>query len=190
MTKQSKGRMIGYARVSTTDQHLDMQLTALEKAGCEGIFHDFGMSGKSFQRKGLKQALKALCDGDTFVVHKLDRLGRDTLELLLLLKQLEERNIKLQSLTQNLDTSTAGGKLTFTVFAALAEHESAINGERTKGGMAARRAVGVRLGRPAKLSDANVATARSMRKDNCLSMSAIARAFEVSPNTIKRALSE
>ncbi len=190
MTEESASRKLGYARVSTTDQHLDMQLTALAKAGCEEVFHDFGMSGKTFQRKGLKQALKVLCDGDTLVVHKLDRLGRDTLELLLLLKKFEERNIQLHSLTQNLDITTAGGKLTFTIFAALAEHESAICGERTKGGMAARRAVGVRFGRPPKLSDANIATARSMRQDNCLSMSAIARAFEVSPNTIKRALGE
>jgi len=190
MDEQKQGRKIGYARVSTPQQHLDMQLTALTNAGCEQVFHDHGISGKLFPRKGLTKALKTLNDGDTLVIHKLDRLGRDTLELLKLQHTLSKRKIHLHSLTQSLDISTASGKLTFTIFAALAEHESMINGERTKGGMAARKAVGVRLGRPKKLTSDNIATARKMQKDHGLSMAALARFFDVSHNTIKRALDE
>ncbi|MCZ6804833.1 MAG: recombinase family protein [Proteobacteria bacterium] len=123
MNGKQQSRKIGYARVSTKDQHLDMQLIALEKAGCDKIYRDHGISGKVFPRKGLDKALKALDEGDILVVHKLDRLGRDTLELLKLLKQLEERKVRLHSLTQSIDISTASGKLTLTIFAALAEHE-------------------------------------------------------------------
>jgi DNA invertase Pin-like site-specific DNA recombinase len=190
MTDKKQGRKIGYARVSTPEQHLDMQLIALEKAGCERVFHDHGISGKRFPRKGLTKTLNALSAGDVLVIHKLDRLGRDTLELLKLQHALTKRQIQLESLTQSLDISTASGKLTFTIFAALAEHESMINGERTKGGMAARKAVGIRLGRPQKLTSDNIATARKMQKDHGLSMAALARFFEVSHNTIKRALSD
>ncbi len=190
MTDKKQGRKIGYARVSTPEQHLDMQLIALEKAGCERVFHDHGISGKRFPRKGLTKTLNALSAGDVLVIHKLDRLGRDTLELLKLQRALEERQVQLHSLTQSLDISTASGKLTFSIFAALAEHESTINGERTKGGMAARKAIGIRLGRPKKLTTDNVATARQMQQEHGLSMAAIARFFDVSHNTIKRALDE
>ncbi len=188
MNGKQQSRKIGYARVSTKDQHLDMQLIALKNAGCDKIFHDHGISGKIFPRKGLDKALNALGKGDTLIIHKLDRLGRNTLELLKLINQLDERHVYLQSLTQSIDISTASGKLTLTIFAALAEHESTINGERTKGGMAARKAIGKRFGRRQKLNHDNVATARSMRQENGKSFAAIARFFEVSPNTIKRAL--
>lgn len=188
MNEQQQARKIGYARVSTKDQRLDMQLIALEKAGCDIIFHDHGISGKVFPRKELSKALRALCEGDTLIVHKLDRLGRDTLELLKLIKRFDERQVRLQSLTQSIDISTASGKFAFTIFSALAEHESAMNGERTKGGMAARKASGHRFGRHRKLNDEDINRARDMRKIHDLSYAEIARFFEVSPNTIRRAL--
>lgn len=183
-----QGRLIGYARVSTQEQNLDMQLIALKKAGCAVIFSDKGISGKVFVRKGLKEALSILSKGDTLVVYKLDRLGRNTFELLKLQRKLEHKQVHLRSLTQNIDLSNASGKLTFTIFAALSEHESNINGERTKGGMAARKADGVRLGRPNKLTHDDISTIQKMINNKNLSLAAIARSFKVSPKTIKRAI--
>jgi DNA invertase Pin-like site-specific DNA recombinase len=183
-----QGRLIGYARVSTQEQNLDMQLIALKKAGCAVIFSDKGISGKVFVRKGLKEALSVLSKGDTLVIYKLDRLGRNTFELLKLQRKLEHKQVDLRSLTQNIDLSNASGKLTFTIFAALSEHESNINGERTKGGMAVRKADGVRLGRPNKLTPDDVATIQEMIDGEGLSVAAIARSFKVSPKTVKRAI--
>jgi DNA invertase Pin-like site-specific DNA recombinase len=183
-----QGRLIGYARVSTQEQNLDMQLIALKNVGCEIIFSDKGISGKVFVRKGLKEALSVLNKGDTLVVYKLDRLGRNTFELLKLQRKLEHKQVHLRSLTQNIDLSNASGKLTFTIFAALSEHESNINGERTKGGMAVKKADGVRLGRPNKLTPNDVAAIQKMIDSKDLSLAAIARSFKVSPKTIKRAI--
>lgn len=183
-----QGRLIGYARVSTQEQNLDMQLVALKKAGCEVVFSDKGISGKVFVRQGLKEALSVLNKGDTLVIYKLDRLGRNTFELLKLQRKLEHKQVHLRSLTQNIDLSNASGKLTFTIFAALSEHESNINGERTKGGMAVKKADGVRLGRPNKLTPDDIATIQKMIGNKDLSLAAIARSFKVSPKTIKRAI--
>ena len=183
-----QGRLIGYARVSTQEQNLDMQLIALKKAGCSVIFSDKGISGKVFTRKGLKEALNVLNKGDTLVIYKLDRLGRNTFELLKLQRKLEHKQVHLRSLTQNIDLSNASGKLTFTIFAALSEHESNINGERTKGGMAVKKADGVRLGRPNKLTPDDIVTIQKMIGSKNLSLAAIARSFKVSPKTIKRAI--
>jgi len=183
-----QGRLVGYARVSTQEQNLDMQLIALKKAGCAVIFSDKGISGKVFVRQGLKEALSVLNKGDTLVIYKLDRLGRNTFELLKLQRKLEHKQVHLRSLTQNIDLSNASGKLTFTIFAALSEHESNINGERTKGGMAVKKADGVRLGRPNKLTPDDIATIQKMIGNKDLSLAAIARSFKVSPKTIKRAI--
>lgn len=187
MDKPSHTRKLGYARVSTRDQNLDMQLCALKNVGCEQIFTDQS-TGKLFNRKGLKLLLKNLRTGDCVVVYKLDRLGRNTLELLKLEDKLTKSGVVLKSLTQNLDTSTPSGKLTFTIFAALSEHESQINGERTKGGMAARRASGVKLGRPPKLTPAKIAKIQELYQTNTYSPKAIAGLYSVSTTTIYRAL--
>jgi DNA invertase Pin-like site-specific DNA recombinase len=182
------GRKIGYARVSKKNQNIEMQLVALQNAGCEKIYTDVGISGRIFPRKGLSAALKALQIGNELVIHRLDRLGRNTLELLKLEQKLTARQIRLNSLMQPVDLSTASGKLSFIIFAAMAEHESNINGERTKGGLAVQRANGVRLGRPNKLNAEDIAIVQKMHIAESLPLSVIARTFDVSPNTIKRVL--
>lgn len=186
--QEKTGRKIGYARVSTKKQSLEMQLIALKDAGCNKVYTDHGVSGRIFPRKGLSAALRALQAGDVLVIHRLDRLGRIALELLKLEHALNQRQIKLQFLMQPIDLSTASGKLSFTIFAATAEHESTINGERTKGGLAVKKANGVRLGRPPSLNAQDIAIVQKMHIAQSLSLSVIARTFDVSPNTIKRVL--
>ncbi len=186
--QEQTGRKLGYARVSTKKQSLDVQLIALKDAGCEKIYSDHGVSGRIFPRKGLSAVLRALRSGDTLVVHRLDRLGRITLELLKIEDALRQRGIRMHFIMQPIDLTTASGKLSFTIFAATAEHESTINGERTKGGLAVKRANGVRLGRRKALNDDQIIVAKRMFEDEQMSFSAIGRTFEVSPNTVKRAL--
>ena len=135
---------IGYARVSTQDQNLDLQLDALKKADCEKVFTD-KVSGAKKQRPGLDQMIRELRKGDVIVVWKLDRLGRSLKHLVELVEQLMEMGVGLQSLNDPIDTTTAQGKLIFNIFASLAEFERNIISERTKAGLEAARARG-RLG--------------------------------------------
>ncbi|WP_393964363.1 recombinase family protein [Exiguobacterium sp. S22-S28] len=134
---------IGYARVSTSDQNLDLQLDELEKAGCTKIFQEKASSVK--KRPELEKYLDYLREGDTLVVWKLDRLGRTTKKLLELIDDLRDRGINLQILTLGVDTSTAAGRLFFTMMAGLAEMERELIRERTKAGLQAARSRG-RLG--------------------------------------------
>lgn len=143
---------IGYARVSTIDQNLDLQLDALDSAGCVYIYQDDGVSGKKAKRHGLDLALHKLEQGDTLVVWKLDRLGRSLQHLIEIMKELERRGIEFVSLSDAIDTSTPHGKLFFHIVGAFGEYESNLISERTKAGMAAARARGVKLGRPKKLT--------------------------------------
>src|SRR5919201_955449 len=138
---------IGYARVSTQDQTLDLQKDALTKAGCERLFSDTA-SGASTERKGLEQALGQLREGDTLVVWRLDRLGRSLPHLIETVTALEQRGIGFRSLTESIDTTTSGGKLIFHIFGALAEFERNLIRERTLAGLAAARARGRSGGRP------------------------------------------
>ncbi|MEM6414222.1 MAG: recombinase family protein [Pseudomonadota bacterium] len=140
--------LIGYARISTTDQNLDLQLDALKSVGCAHIYQDEGISGATAQRPGLNQALKDLSKGDVFIVWKLDRLGRSMRHLIELTSMFEENDIGFRSLSDAIDTSTPGGKLYFHLMGAFAEFERNLISERTKAGMAAARARGVTLGRP------------------------------------------
>lgn len=146
------GRQIGYARVSTPDQRLDLQRNALEAAGCLRIHEDQGLSGAKTVRPGLENALRALEPGDCLVVWKLDRLGRSLRDLTQTLQTLDERNIGFRSLQDAIDTTTAGGRLYFHILAALAEFERDLISERTKAGMAAAKARGVHVGRPVSVS--------------------------------------
>src|SRR5437868_15191816 len=139
--------LIGYARVSTTDQTLDLQKDALEKIGCSKIFTDTA-SGAKAERKGLEEALDYVREGDTLVVWRLDRLGRSLKHLIETITTLNNRNIGFKSITENIDTTTSGGKLIFHIFGALAEFERDIIRERTKAGLAAARARGRTGGRP------------------------------------------
>ena len=147
---------IGYARVSTTDQNLQLQLDALHGAGVafESTYTDKA-SGKSDSRPGLDSCLKALRKGDTLVVWKLDRLGRNLRHLINTVRELEERGVGFKVLTgqgANIDTATPAGKLTFGIFAALAEFERSLISERTKAGLKSARARGRRGGAKAKIS--------------------------------------
>ncbi len=155
---------IGYARVSTQDQRPELQLDALAGAGCEQVFQE-RQSGKDRDRPELETCLKVLRKGDTLVVWRLDRLGRSLKDLVEIVHALEDRGVGFQSLTESIDTTNAGGKLVFHVFAALAEFERNLIRERTVAGLAAARARGRRGGRKAKMSKADVRKAAAMLLD-------------------------
>lgn len=125
---------VGYARVSTADQYLRMQEDALKSAGCEEIYTDIA-SGTKSQRPGLDKALSFLCEGDTLVVWKLDRLGRSIQHLIQTVNILLDKKISFNSLQENIDTATSGGKLIFHIFSALAEFERDLIRERTEAGL-------------------------------------------------------
>lgn len=148
---------VGYARVSTTAQSLDMQIKALTDAGCERIFEE-KVSGVG-ERGELKAALQYLRDGDTLVVYKLDRLGRSMKDLLSIIEQLQAKNVALVSLRDNIDTSSTAGKLVMHIFAALSEFERDLIRERTGEGRVAAMKKGVRFGRPKQEQRSNKAIA-------------------------------
>ena len=142
---------IGYARVSTRDQKLDLQIDALKKAGCGKIFSDV-ISGAAKERPQLSAMLEQLREGDVVVVYKLDRLGRSLIHLVSLVSGFSEMKVNIQSLNDNIDTTTSQGKLIFNVFASLAEFERDLIRDRTRAGLEAARARGRRGGRPKGLS--------------------------------------
>jgi DNA invertase Pin-like site-specific DNA recombinase len=133
--------LIGYARVSTQDQTLDLQTDALTRAGCDKIFTDTA-SGAKFSRPGLAEAMSHLRSGDTLVVWRLDRLGRTLKHLIATITDLNEQGIGFKSLQESIDATTSGGKLIFHVFGALAEFEREVIRERTQAGLQAARARG------------------------------------------------
>ena len=146
---------VGYARVSTNDQNLHMQEDALKTMGCEEIYRDIA-SGVKTARPGLEDVLAYLREGDTLVVWKLDRLGRSLQHLIETVKSLSKRKIGFQSLQENIDTTTSGGKLIFHIFSALAEFERDLIKERTNAGLKAARARGRLGGRPPLLEEKQV----------------------------------
>lgn len=165
MGSSSKGGMlVGYARVSTEDQSLDLQRDALTQAGCERIFTDVA-SGARDDRTGLAEALAFLRASDTLAVWKLDRLGRSLKHLIETVTALQARQIGFKSLQESIDTTTSGGKLIFHVFGALAEFERDLIRERTQAGLRAARARGRQGGRPPTLDEKKLALARSLHKD-------------------------
>ncbi|KUY85262.1 DNA resolvase [Burkholderia cepacia] len=143
---------IGYARVSTEEQCLDLQLAALKAAGCDPIHADHGVSGSRFDRAGLREALQAAQPGDALVVWRLDRLGRSLSHLVEVVSDLGKQGIEFVSLTECIDTRSSTGMLMFHMIAALAEFERSLISERTRAGMAAARARGAKIGRPRKIS--------------------------------------
>lgn len=138
---------IGYARVSTDEQNLDLQIHALRKVGCNRIFTDYGLSGKGFDRPGLHEALSCVDRGITFIVWRLDRLGRSLPKLIQFVDELSHRGAHFQSLSENIDTTSSGGRLVFHIMGALAEFERALISERTRAGMEAARRRGRQMGR-------------------------------------------
>ena len=179
---------IGYARVSTDDQQLHLQLDALTTAGCTQIFHDEGISGAQVQRRGLDAALAALTPGDVLVVWRLDRLGRSMPHLVSLVHALGVQGVGFQSLTEAINTTTAGGKLVFHIMGALAEFERALIAERSQAGMQAARRRGQHLGRPRKLTQEQVAHAARMVRDGTETVSGMAVLYGVDRVTLHRAL--
>jgi len=177
---------IGYARVSTKDQSLDLQMDALKLAGCERIFSDHGISGVKTERPGLDQALYHLRDGDKLTVTSLDRLGRSMSHLIKTVTDFKEQNIEFHSLKENIDTSTATGKLIFHLFAMLAEFERDQFKERSQAGMTAARARGTVGGRKHKLNSAQVNQLLLMFADRHISLSEISRTFGIGKTTIYR----
>lgn len=179
---------IGYIRVSDNDQTEALQIDALQAAGCTIICGDHGVSGAVKDRKGLSDVLAELKGGDTLVVWKLDRLGRSTVQLLLLLEELRERGVDFQALTQGIDTTTSIGRMVYGQLAVFAEFEREQTSDRTKAGMAAAKRRGKHVGRPRKLSAEQVALAASQVEQKAHSIQTIAKAFEVDPVTLSRAL--
>lgn len=182
------GRRIGYARVSTEDQNLALQIDALESAGCERIFYDHGVSGVAVSRPALSEALAFLRPGDVLITWKLDRLGRSLAHLIEIITGLGERDIGFRCLSGVIDTTTAGGRFIFHVMGALAEFERALISERTKAGMAAAKARGAALGRPPKLSAEQASYAYREIMRGRAAIADLAGEFGVSPLTLARAL--
>lgn len=177
--------LVGYARVSTQDQNPALQLDALKAAGCEKLFVEKA-SGAQRDRPELLAALDYLRAGDSLVVWKLDRLARSLKQLIETVELLESRSIGLRSLTEAIDTTTAGGKLVFHVFGALAEFERSIIRERTRAGLDAARARGKKGGRPPALVAKDLAAAKAMLSDPEITMEEVAKRLKVAPSTLYR----
>jgi DNA invertase Pin-like site-specific DNA recombinase len=177
--------LIGYARVSTTDQTLALQQDALTKAGCERIFTDTA-SGALAERNGLEEALSHLRTGDTLVVWKLDRLGRSLKDLIARITQLQNQDIGFKSLTEQIDTTTSGGKLIFHIFGALAEFERDIIKERTQAGHASARAPGKKGGRRPTLKPKEIAVVRKLYEERQTPVEDICGMFGISRMTLWR----
>jgi len=179
------GQRIGYARVSTDDQNLDLQLDALHRAGItDDCLYSDTASGKDAERKELAACLKALREGDTLVVWRLDRLGRSLPDLVRIIGELEKKGVGFESLTEKIETSGAAGKLVFHVFAALAEFERTLIRERTRAGLVAARARGRSGGRRPKLTPQQVKEIKRLMSDPTIPVSQIAERYNVSRTTI------
>ena len=177
--------LVGYARVSTFEQTLDLQQDALRAAGCGQFFTDT-ISGGVSDRPGLHDALLYLRAGDTLVVWRLDRLGRSLKHLIETITALHERGIGFRSLTESIDTTTPGGKLIFHVFGALAEFERDLIRERTQAGLTAARARGRKGGRPASLSPKQQELLHQLYADKNNSIEDITKTLRISKSTLYR----
>lgn len=179
--------LVGYARVSTQDQNPDLQLDALKAAGCEEVFQE-RVSGTSRARPELDACLRTLRKGDTLVVWRLDRLGRSLKDLVEIVHGLEGREVAFQSLTESIDTSSAGGRLVFHLFGALAEFEHNLIVDRTKAGLAAARARGRKGGRRPKMTKNDTKKAAAMLQNPDITKTEVAEHFGVSRVTLNAAL--
>jgi DNA invertase Pin-like site-specific DNA recombinase len=178
--------LVGYARVSTDDQDLSLQRDALMAVGCERLFTDT-MSGAKAERPGLAEVLDFCRPGDTLVVWRLDRLGRSLTNLIELLNLLSEKGIGFRSLSEQIDTTTSGGKLIFHIFGALAEFERELIRERTRAGLAAARARGRQGGRPKKLdSERKIKMAQALYDAGTHSIDDICQTLGISRATLYR----
>jgi DNA invertase Pin-like site-specific DNA recombinase len=184
----TSGRRIGYARVSTADQKLRMQLDGLHSVNCDEVFSDHGVSGAKASRPGLDKMLSSLCKGDTVVVFKLDRLGRSVLHLADLLIRFEKQGIHFCSLSEGINTTTPGGKLVYHMFSAFAEFQRDIILENTIQGMRAAKKRGSAIGRPRALSVCDVLFANSMITQEAARPKDVAALLGVSRMTLDRSI--
>src|SRR3712207_2259638 len=181
--------LVGYARVSTQDQKPELQLDALRQAGCDKIFTEKA-SGAQRDRPELKAALGFMRQnaGDVLVVWRLDRLARSLKQLIETVEDLERRGIGFRSITEQIDTTSAGGRLVFHIFGAMAEFERSIIRERTRAGLDAAKARGRKGGRPPALSAKDIAAARALLRDPELTVEEVAARLKVAPSTLYRHL--
>jgi len=184
---ETRTMLIGYARVSTEEQDTALQRDALLAAGCERLFEETA-SGSRIDRLELQAALEFARSDDTIVVWKLDRLARSLSQLIQTVEALERRGVGIRSLTETIDSTTAGGKLIFHIFGALAEFERSVIRERTREGLMAARRRGRVGGRPRALSEADITVARTLLADPSIPVAEIARRLNVSPATFYRHL--
>ncbi len=177
---------VGYARVSTNNQNLELQIDALEKAGCEKIYRDIA-SGARTERPSLNEMVNNLRPGDVLVIWKLDRLGRSLNHLIGLVNDLIEKKIGLQSLNDPIDTTTPQGRLSFNLFASLAEFERDLIRERTQAGLSAARARGRNGGRPKglpKKAEATACAAETLYKEGVLTVDEISKKLGIAKSTL------
>jgi DNA invertase Pin-like site-specific DNA recombinase len=178
--------LIGYARVSTDEQNLAMQLDALRAAGCQQIFRDEGVSGVATDRRELSRMLGSLAAGDVLVVWKLDRLGRSLAHLMQIISCLEADAVGFRSLSEAIDTTTASGRLLFHVMGAIAEFERNLISERTSAGMSAAKVRGQHLGRERKLTEEDVRWAQHIIGSGVMTPRTAAGSLGVSVSTLYR----
>ena len=178
---------IGYARVSTPDQSMNLQRDALRKAGCGDVYEDVG-SGAKASREGLEALLKYARSGDTLVVWRLDRLGRSLRNLVELIAQLQARGVGFKSLQENIDTTTASGKLFLHIFGALAEFERELIRERTMAGLKAARDRGRKGGRPRLMDETKIQLAKALHSEKSIPVVEICRTLGISKGTLYRSL--
>lgn len=176
--------LVGYARVSTDDQNLELQTSALKEIGCTKIYED-KISGTKTNRPGLQLALEVLRNGDTLVVWKLDRLGRTVKGLIDLINQLHQKEIHFKSITDNVDTSTPSGRFFFHVMASLAQMERELIAERTKAGLAAAKLLGRVGGRKRKMTSSKIESAKKLLASGVLPKE-VAKNLGVSVPTLYR----
>ena len=178
--------LVGYARVSTQDQNLDLQITALKEAGCQKILTEKA-SGAQRDRPELMAAMNYIRPGeDVLVIWKLDRLARSLKQLIETVEKLETQKIGLLSLTESINTTTSGGRLIFHIFASLAEFERSIIRERTNAGLKAARQNGRIGGRPSSLAEKDLAVAKTLLQDVSITVEDVAKRMQVAPSTLYR----
>lgn len=181
-------KLIGYARVSTNEQNLDLQRDSLQKAGCQ-VIYEATASEKNAARVELAQCRKALRPSDTLIVWRLDRLGRSLPDLVSIIGELEAEGVGFQSITEKIETSNAAGKLVFHLFVALAEFECNLIRERTKAGLEAARARGRKGGRKPALTEKAVKKIKQLLKNPDIEVMEVANRYGVSRATIYKYLS-
>lgn len=181
--------LVGYARVSTTDQNMDLQRNAMTDLGVDKIFEEH-VSGVKSVRPQLIDCLSFMREGDTLVVWKLDRLGRSLAELIKIIGELDQRGIKFQSITDAIDTNTPVGKFTFHILGACAQFERDLISERTKAGLKAARAKGRRGGRPRKLKTEQIRRAIELKKDPTITHAMVCERLGVSSSALYAGIKE